>query len=146
MTENQKIYYQEWAKCFTMLGEDFSYVSIDLGYLRLLPIPKQENTLRVLVSLTNPQDGGLPAADERIVLDQVGQALNESINAVTDSSYVGIIASNKQCRFYFCIGGTPIQVQTINETMQQFPEYQPEVFIIEDDNWDIYTGCLFPAH
>ena len=145
MPENKK-YYRQWATCYAMLGDDFSYVSIDLGYLRLLPIPEKGNTLRVLVSLTAPKEDGLPGTNEKIVLDKIGQALNESINAVIDASYVGFIASDKQCGFYFCIGSIFMQEQAIYETMLHFPEYQYETYVIEDDNWDVYTGCLFPSY
>ena len=139
-------YYPQWATCYAMLGDDFSCVSVDLGYLRMLPVSGKRNTFRVTIALQTPNEVGLPDNDEKANLDKIGHALNESINSKIDASYVGFIASNQDAGFYFCMESNSIQKQAIDNVICQFPGYMGEVFMIEEDNWSIYTACLYPAH
>ncbi len=145
MTETPKTYYPQWTICYAMLGEDFSYISLDLGYLRLLPISDKGNTVRITVALTAPQEDGSPSDDEATVLEKLGHALNEAVDTMIDTCYIGFIASAKLCGFYFCTRPSSIPKQIIDETMREFPEYQCALDVIEEDNWQIFTECLYPA-
>jgi len=139
-------YYQQWATCYATVGEHFSHVLIDLGYLRLLPIPDKRHTLMVVLFLQAPNEDSLPNDDEAAVLTRIGDVLNDSLNTSIDASYVGFIASDNQCRFCFCTGTTSTHEQTVSHVMSQFPEYRYASHVIEDDDWDIYTEGLFHVH
>jgi hypothetical protein len=165
MSETKK-YYQQWETCYAMVGEHFSRIVIDLGYLRMLPMPKKGNTLLVQIVLPSHKgfsknwlssvisffrgsrsEDGLPSDDEAAVLEKIGNALNVSLNAKIDVSYVGFIAGRQRCTFCFCTGEASTQEQIVHETMRQFPEHECEGSnVLVDDNWDIYTGMLFPSH
>ncbi len=145
MTESPKMYYPQWTICYAMLGEDFSYIALDLGYLRLLPIADKGNTMRIMVALTAPQEDGGPGDDEKTVLEEIGHALNEAVNMEIDTCYVGFIASAQLCGFYFCTGATSIPKRIVDEALRKFPGYRCTIDVLKEDNWQIFTECLYPA-
>ena len=145
MKENPN-YHQQWATCYATVGDHFSHVLIDLGYLRLLPMPDKRNTLMVAVLCNTSDEDGLPNDEEIAVLTRIGEVLDDSLNTSIDAAYVGFIASDKQCRFCFCTESASTHEQIISEALKQFPEYRHESHVLEDDNWDIYTECLFDVH
>jgi hypothetical protein len=112
----------------------------------MLPMPEKGNTLLIQIALQSYDENGFPD-DEAAILEQIGNALSVSLDTETDASYVGFIAGGQMCTFCFCIGLASAPEHFILETMQQFSEYEyAGSNLLEDDNWDIYTGGLFPAH
>lgn len=145
MTENGVPHYKQWTNCYTLLGDDYSLLSFDLGLHRLLPREDQNNVLQVLVRIKSPDENGLPEKEEAELLDKMGQAIFAEFDRLFEISYVGFLASDKVCGFYFCVDTVFDQDNHVDRAMESFPDYEYQVNILEDDQWKVYTECFFPG-
>ena len=147
MNQNPSIYYEQWTDCYTIFdNKDMAYLFFDLGFQRMLPIADKPNTLQVLVNYKSLNDNGLPDSKEIDIFKSIGLALSEVLHKELNASYIGYLASNDFCGFYFCVNVSSTQKQFIDEVMVVFSEYKYTVHLIENDRWGAYTGCFFPAY
>lgn len=149
MTSNQNpsIYYAQWTDCYTVFdGKDMAYLFFDLGLYRMIPIVGKDDTLQILVNYISPKDDGLPEKMDINNFNSMGQKLYDILSKEFEISYIGYLASNGVCGFYFCAKASNNQKSFIDEVMISFSEYEYAVYLIENDCWNAYTGCFFPAY
>ena len=149
MTSNQNsnIYYPQWTECHTVFdGKDMAYLFFDLGLYRMIPVVGKDDTLQILVNYKPSEEDGLPQKKDIDTFNCMGQVLNETLNKDFNISYIGYLASNSVCGFYFCIATSNGITQNIKLAMASFTEFEYNLYLLENDCWKAYTDCFFPAY
>ena len=140
------IYYEQWTNCYTVINNDYAYLFFDLGLYRMLPITGKDDTIQVLMNYKSQDNNGLPNTKEIDTLNSIGRALIEALSNNFTITYIGYLASNGVCGFYFCASTSNEAVQYIKQVMMSFSDYEYSVHLIETDCWKTYTDCFFPAY
>ena len=147
MDQNSKIYYAQWTGCSTIFdNKDMAYMFFDLGWYRMLPVVGKDDTLQILVPYKSSNDHGLPDSGDITTFNKLGDVLNETLNNEFDISFIGYLASNDVCGFYFCVGASDKLKNSVDQMMTHFPEHEYTLHLIENDCWEAYTSCFFPAY
>ena len=135
-----------WEIYVTFVDDKPAVILVDLGAAETAPVQAKTSLVWLWVHLKDPDDEGFPSEDEDLVLNEIEDAVTESVNADT-TKYVGRITSDGRREFYFYTDNPQSfrEVATIAMATSAATGYQFELDDADDPEWRHYQDVLYPS-
>lgn len=138
-----------WEIYVTYVDEQPAVILVDIAVSRIAPIAKMPCLAWIWVYIRNPDNEGFPSDDENDRLNDIEDALTESLNSA-DFKYVGRVTTDGRREFYFYTEAVnqfrELATMTMKSVGMQFAtDYEFEIDETDDDEWRHYWDVLYPT-
>ncbi len=133
----------EWNFYFCSIEDKLASIYVDLGIMDLTPIKEIPFMTYVRLKMNSPDDNGMSSQEEHEALNRIEQALEKTL-VVDLSHYVGRCTTDSYRDFFFYVAQPKNWIQSVNNLMQTFPDYQYTLNIREEKDWSTYRSFLYP--
>lgn len=137
-------YQQDWDVYFCYLEESPAFISVDLGYFGVAPVPGKPNLIEVAIGLQTATADGFPENEEWEQLEKIEDMLVSSFEQKLEATFVGKTLHDGKRGLYFYSGETLLLPQMMEELQQHFSSYTFGHQVQEDPDWEVYFSYLYP--
>jgi uncharacterized protein (TIGR01619 family) len=142
---NAQNHTEEWDFYFCRVDDKPASIYLDLGLKEVAPVKDKGNIFWVSIQMNNPKEDGLSSSEESDFLWEIEDQLIASINLKHAAVYAGRLTHNGARDYYFYFGDEVLMDKTVSDVMVNFPAYEYDFGIKENDNWDSYFNFLYPS-
>ena len=135
----------QWDFYFASVNDNVASIFVDMGLGEMAPDASKPWLLWAIVPFKDPREDGLSTDEESEVLDEIEDALLESVESSIEGSLVGRITTEGRREFYFYAPTDEGFEQAVGKAMASHSEYEVECGAKEDPDWEHYLGVLFPS-
>ena len=139
---------QEWETYIEDVQGKTSAFCIDMAWHDRGLIPAKTCLWEVTVFLRSPRKDGLERPEEGDALEDMGDALEADMATHWGAHMVGWVTRDGVREFYFYMKPPERSekcVETLTQTMQEFPGYQHHWKVEHDPEWSLYFSFLYPG-
>ena len=133
-----------WEIYVTYVDEKPAVIMVDRGIAERSPIDEKPTLVWLWVYTQTPDDEGFPSEDEDMTLNDVEDAVTESIDS-QHVRYVGRITTDGRREFYFYTNNPPALRESLTAAMTAKPDYRFEIDDAPDARWQHYFDVLHPS-
>jgi len=134
-----------WDFYSLRVDNEIASIMVDLGLRSLVPLKTHKYMGYLRTHMNNPQPNGLSSQDEFDKLCQIGDTIENSIDASGGLHlYVGRNTSSNNRDFYFYTCDSEQLDRCLREVIQKFPDYRFTKGGRDDAEWSTYLNFLHP--
>ena len=156
MTEHE--YTENWDSYPSPVDEErIGFFFLDLGLVEIAPVADKPNLVRLRLNILQPDDNGMPGAQEAAVLNEMEDSLVTTMASQFNGIYSGRVTISKgalrsatgvteaERSFYFYLGKKVSGYEkALARVMADYPDYKYESLLWKDPEWENYLEFMFP--
>jgi uncharacterized protein (TIGR01619 family) len=133
-----------WEIYVTYVDDNPAVILVNIGVAQIAPLEDKPSLVWLWVHVQNPDEEGFPSEDEDMKLNEIEDAVTESVD-LGNTQYVGRITSDGRREFYFYTNDPEQFRQAATAAMSSAPEYEFEIDEADDEGWQHYLDVLYPS-
>ena len=135
----------DWEPYLTNVNGELASILVNLGLRSIVPITNNPWLLWIWVYFRSPRPDGLSSNEEASTLYAIEDAILAKLDGVCSSIHCGRITTAGRREFYIYAAQNLGLDQTVKDAMRAFPQYQFDIGLLHEDNWNQYLNVLYPS-
>jgi uncharacterized protein (TIGR01619 family) len=135
----------EWEFYFCTIDNSPASIFVDVGLEDSVPDEARPHCAEITVFLLNPTEQGLTTDEEADTLWKIEEALVRKLRESNSAELVGRVTMDGARSFYFYAASDEDMDDRVFEVLDQFPQYEVNIEVDYEPEWDAYFQTLFPA-
>ena len=135
---------QNWGLYMQEVDDKPAVIRTNLALLELAPVEEYGQRIQFAVYYRTPTERGLPTEEENPMLWEVEDALYECMETL-DVIYAGVMKWNNRVNFFLYAKSVEgIEEALVKALDDKFPNYEHQLWVDEDQEWECYLELLYP--
>ncbi len=138
-------YKANWDFYFTELDGSPASMYLDLGLNKIAPLSDKNYLLTIIITMNDPQDNGFSSKEESEILFGIEDKISDAVTKPFGALFAGRETCDGARIFYFYAANNKEMKKTVKDVMNEFSNYEYEIYFEADSKWDQYFKHLYPT-
>ncbi|MEQ8764661.1 MAG: DUF695 domain-containing protein [Planctomycetota bacterium] len=135
---------REWDFYITRIDGAIASVLVDLGAHGSAPRSDRPVLARLRIELLSPTPQGFPGEAESQTLTEMEVTIERELTE-GGTTYVGRCSSGGRRDLFYYLAEADSWQGRVTEILKAFPDYEAQIDVRDDPEWQFYFGSLFPG-